>query len=174
VTGPRLHTDRGPHPAAARSRAGCEGMTLRRALGWAVPLLVGALVAVVAVAHPVSTLHGDAFTGPMAPPATVAPPLGVDYRVSWTKGYRAILLRVRDGAGCRPPRPTETSTAPARIEVVVHRPTGAACAVRPRWWRYDLGLPTVAEPGQLVSVWVNGRRGSVPRYERPTSGVFGS
>jgi hypothetical protein len=149
-------------------------MPLRRALGWAVPLLVGTLVSVVAMAHPVSAARGDAFTGPKAPSALVAPPLGADYRVSWTKGHRSILLRVRDGAECRPPRPKATSTAPARIEVVVRRPTGRACAVRPRWWRYDLGLPTVAEPGQFVSVWVNDRRGSVPRYERPTSGVPGS
>ncbi len=174
MTRPLEHTDRGPHIAAPRSRPVGGGMTLRRPLGWAVPLLVGLLVWVVAVAHPVSAVHGDAFTGPKAPPALVSPPLGADYRVSWTSGHRSILLRVRDGAACRPPRPTETSTAPARIEVVVHRPTGAACTVRPRWWRYVLGLPTVAEPGQFVSVWVNGRRGSVPRYERPTSGIPGS
>ena len=174
MTRPTQFVDRGPDVAARRSRSGGGGRSLRRTLGWAVPLLVGALVGVVAAAHPVSAVRGDAFTGPKAPPALVSPRLGADYRVSWTSGHRSILLRVRDGAACRPPRPAETSTAPARIEVVVHRPAGAACAVQPRWWRFDLGLPTVAEPGQFVSVWVNGMRGSVPRYERPTRGIPGS
>ncbi|MBW4043077.1 MAG: hypothetical protein HIU86_13315 [Acidobacteria bacterium] len=132
------------------------------------PLLVGALVFGIAVAHPAPAARGDALTGPKTPPALMSPRLGADFRVDWATGHRAILLRVRDGASCRPSRPIETSTAPARIEVVIHRPTGPACARSPRWWRYDLALPTVAEPGQSVSVWVDGRAGSVPRYPRTT------
>lgn len=153
------------------ARSGPRRSTLRRVLLGSTPLLVGALVLGLALAHPASPARGDAFTGPKVPSALAPPPLGADLRVSWTAGHRGIALRVRDGAACRPPRPRETSTAPARIEVTLVRPHGTACSAKERWWRFALAPPTVAEPGQSVAVWVDGRKGSVPRYLRPTAGA---
>jgi hypothetical protein len=137
---------------------------MRRFARLALPVVVGIAVAAVATTSPASAVHGDLATGPR-PPAAIAPsPLAHDFRVGWTDRHAEIRLRIRDGVACRPGRPVETSTAPARIEVTVARPSGSRCAARQRWWSDDLRRPAVAERGQAVSVWVDGTRGEVRRY----------
>lgn len=130
----------------------------------ALPLVVGAVVALLASTSPASAVHGDLATGPRPVAAETPIPLDHDFRVAWMDRHRAIDLRIRDGAACAPGRIRETSTAPARIEVSVARPTGRRCEARQRWWSEDLRRPMVAERGQAVSVWVDGMRGEVRRY----------
>lgn len=131
---------------------------MRRSYTLAAPFVVGALVFALAATYPASSVRGSGATGPRPPAAVLPPRLGSGYHVHWAEGDRAIVLRVWDGARCRPRIRREVSTAPARVEVSLELPAGSGCRLAPRWWDLRLRPPIIRARRQEVTVQVDGAR----------------
>jgi hypothetical protein len=140
---------------------------VRRSFVLAAPVAAGVLTLALAAAYPASNVHGSGLTGPKPPQSMNDPQIGSDYRVGWNRTGSRLVIGVRDGRACRPRLESATSTAPARVEVRIDRPTGSGCALAPRWWSIDVRPPLIRARSQGVHLLIDGLAASAGRPGGP-------